>query len=121
MVEHVTCVISSEASVRIKLSGSSFMDGMIGSMRTVVGMPFSVRVSTAFSRSVGSGAFGSMSLAMSSLSVVIVMETIEGTLFRRSVSLATRLDFVIICILQSCLDRISRHFRVKPVLASWFG
>lgn len=120
-VELVTCLTPIAASVLIRLSGSSFTDGIIGSMRAVVGTFLSVRVLSAFSRCVGGGAFGSMSLAMSSLSVVMVMETVEGTLFRRSVSLMTRLDFVIICSLQSCLDRISRHSLVKPVLASRFG
>jgi hypothetical protein len=36
-------------------------------------------------------------------------------------SLVTSGDFVIIWILQSLLVRTSKHFRVKPILASKFG
>jgi hypothetical protein len=36
-------------------------------------------------------------------------------------SLVTRLDLVIIWILQLSADRISRHFRIKPVSASRHG
>jgi hypothetical protein len=36
-------------------------------------------------------------------------------------SLVTRLDFVIIWILQLLVARVSRHFRIKPVFASRSG
>lgn len=51
----------------------------------------------------------------------MVMETVEGTFFSRSVSLVMRLDLVTIWSLQFCLERMSRQLRVKPVLASKFG
>ena len=115
------CLTLVWASFLTKLSGLSFRYGIIGSMRTAVGTPFFARVSTHFRRSEGGGAYCSMSFAVLSSSVVIVRETIEGILARRSASLVTMLDFVIIWILQSCLDRISRHFRIKPVSASTVG
>jgi hypothetical protein len=75
----------------------------------------------AFKRFDSDGACGSIILAMWSLSVVIVTETMEGTLFKRSMSLATMSDFVIIWILQLLLDKTSKHWRVKRNFASRFG
>ena len=77
--------------------------------------------SIVFKRFEGGGAWGSMSFARALSSVVIVTETIDGTFVRRSMSRVTRVDFVIIWILQLLQDRISRHFRVNPVSASTFG
>ena len=90
-------------------------------MRTDVGIPFSMSILTAFRRSVGGGALGSTSFASASSSVVIVIETVEAVFLRMSTSLVTRLDLVIIWILQLHVDMISRHWRVKPVLDSRFG
>ncbi len=115
------CLMPIDERVLTRFSGLSFTKGIIGSMRADVGMPFSIRVSMVFKRSVGGGACGSMSFAMLSSSVVIVKETVEGIFLNRSMSLVTMLDFVIICILQLCLDRISRQFRIRPVLVSRFG
>ena len=75
---------------------SSFKNGIIGSMRTDVGIPFSMSVSTAFRRSDGGGALGSRSFASGSLSVAIVIETMEAVFLRMSMSLVTKLDLVII-------------------------
>ena len=80
----------------MRFSGLSFTNGIIGSMRADVGISFWIRISAAFRRSDGGGACGSISFAMLSLSVVMVKETIEGTFLNRSMSLVTRLDFVII-------------------------
>lgn len=76
-------------------SGLSFRNGIIGSMRTDVGMSFAISVSTVFKRVEGGGACGSMVFAISSLSVVMVKEIVERIFFRRSMSLVTRLDLVI--------------------------
>lgn len=120
-VEAVTCFTPMFASVLIRFSGLSFKYGIIGSMRTDVGTPFLISVSTVFKRSDVVGAWGSMLFAMLSSSVVIVKDTVEGIFFKRAMSLTIRLDFVIIWILQLCWDRISKHFRIKPVLASMLG
>ena len=95
-VEPVTCFTPIEARVLIRFSVLSFTNGIMGSMRTDVGISFSIRILTAFKRSDGGGACGSISFAMLSLSVVMVKETIEGTFLNSSMSLVTRLDFVII-------------------------
>ena len=115
------CFTPMEARVFIRFSGLSFIVGIIGSMRTAVGMAFSIRILAAFKRSVDGGAFGSISFAILSSSVVTVKDTIEGIFLRRSMSLVTRLDLVTIWILQFFVDRISRHFRIKPVSASRRG
>ena len=80
----------------MRFSWLSFTNGIMGSMRADVGISFSIRIFAAFKRSDGGGACGSISFAMLSLSVVIVKETIERVFFRRSASLATSGDFVII-------------------------
>lgn len=90
-------------------------------MRTVTGMCFNNSVSAAFKRLEGEGAFGSMVLAVSSLRVVMVNDTMEGTLDSRSASLVTRSDFVITCSLQLLSVSIRRLLRVKPSLASCCG
>lgn len=90
-------------------------------MRTDVGIPFSVSMRAAFRRSDGGGALGSMSLASASSSVVIVIETVEAVFLRMSMSLVTRVDLVIIWILQLHVDMISKHWRVRLVLDSRFG
>jgi len=94
--ELVMCLTPVEARVSMRLSGLSFTNGIIGSMRTDVGMPFSISVSTVFIRFDEDGAFGSMSSEMLSLSVVIVRVTIDGIFFKKSMSLTTMSDFVII-------------------------
>ena len=96
------CLTPVSASFVIRVSVLSFMRGIMGSIRTVVGMLFVIRVFMVFRRSDGGGACGSKSLPMLSSSVVMVKETMEGMLLKMSRSLATRLDFVIIWILQSC-------------------
>ena len=95
-MEPATCFTPNEESVLIRFSESSFKNGIMGSMRTDVGIPFSMSVSTAFRRSDGDVALGSRSLASASLSVVIVIETVEAVFLRMSMSLVTKLDFVII-------------------------
>jgi len=72
------------------------MNGITGSTRTDVGILFEIRVFTAFSLSDDKGAFGSRIFARSSLSVVMVKETVEEAFFSKSISLTTILDFVII-------------------------
>jgi hypothetical protein len=90
-------------------------------MRTDVAMPFWIRVFAVSMRLEGGGVFGSNSLAVWSLSVVMVKEAIDGIRLRRSMSLVISVDFVIIWILQFCWVKIWRHFRIKPVSASIFG
>lgn len=85
-----------EARVSTRFFGLSFTNGIMGSMRTDVGMPFLIRVSAAFNRFDGDGALGSMIFEILSLSVVIVKVTIEGVFFKRSMSLTTMFDFVTI-------------------------
>jgi hypothetical protein len=96
------------------------MNGIIGSRRTVVGISAWMSVSMAFKRFEDGGAFGSIIFAIWSLSVVTVTETMEETLFKRSMSLVTMSDFVIIWILQLLLDKTSKHWRVKRSFASRF-
>ena len=93
----------------------------MGSIRTVTGMPFAMSVSAASRRLGGEGAYGSMVLAVSLLRVVMVNDTMEGTLRSRSVSLVTRFDFVMICILQLVCVRVCRLLRVKASFASCGG
>jgi len=83
-------------------------------MRTKTGMPRFSRVLTASKRSVEDGACGSISLAKSSLSAVIVTATIAGVLPSKSVSLVTSVDLVTIWIRHLLSESIWRHFRVKP-------
>ncbi len=90
------CLTPIEARVSIRFSGLSFTNGIIGSMRTDVGMPFLIRVSAAFNRSDEEGALGSRTFEMLSSSVVIVKVTIDRIFFKRSASLTTRFDFVTI-------------------------
>lgn len=92
----MTCLTFIEARVLTRFSVLSFMKGIMGSMRADVGILFLIRILTAFKRSDGGGACGSISFAMLSLSVVMVKETIEDVFLKRSTSLTTRLDFVII-------------------------
>lgn len=120
-VEHVTCFMPIEASVLTSDSVLSFRYGIIGSILTDTRSPLPVSDWTAFSRSVGSGASGSICLASASFRDVIVMATIEEALPRRSVSLVTRFDFVTIWILQSCSARIRRQRLVRRVCASAGG
>jgi len=117
----VTCFTPMLASVSIRVAGLSFTWGIMGSMRTDAGMPLRVSASIVFRRSVEDGALGSISFAVASSSVVIVTAMVEGILLRRSVSRVTRVDLVIIWIRQSCRERISKHFRVKPASASMRG
>lgn len=120
-VELVTCLTPIAAMASMRDCGLSFRYGIIGSMRMVTGMPESRSVLAALRRLDGGGACGSMSLAVWSLSVVTVMETIEGIFNRRSMSLVTRSDFVIICNLQSCWVKTWRHCCVNCVFASRLG
>lgn len=120
-VELVTCLTPIAAIASMRDCGLSFRYGIIGSMRIVTGMPLSMSVFAALRRLDGGGACGSMSLAVSSLSVVTVMETIEGFLASRSISRVTRSDFVIICNLHSCRVKTWRHCRVNCVFASILG
>ncbi len=120
-VELVTCLTPVAAMASMRDCGLSFRYGIIGSMRMVTGMPESRSVLAALRRLDGDGACGSMSFAVWSLSVVTVMETIEGIFDRRSMSLVTRSDFVIICNLQSCWVKTWRHCRVNCVFASRLG
>jgi hypothetical protein len=90
------CLMLREASFLIRLPALSFRKGIMGSIRAEVGMPLLARVLMASRRSDGRGAFGSNTAAILSLSVVIVMETIEGIFLRRSMSLMTRFDLVTI-------------------------
>lgn len=120
-VELVTCLTPVSAMVSMRDCGLSFRYGIIGSMRMVVGILCSMSVFAALRRLDGGGACGSMSFAVSSSSVVMVMETIEGIFDRRSMSLVTRSDFVIICNLQSCWVKTWRHCRVNCVFASRLG
>jgi len=115
------CFMPIAARVLMSFSWLSFRVGMIGSMRMVVAMPFLVSVSAVCMRWVEVGACGSSCLAVASSSVVIVMETIEGTRLSRSMSRVTRVDFVIICSLQLLWARISRVLRVRRVLVSAVG
>ena len=120
-VELVTCLTPVAAMASMRDCGLSFRYGIIGSMRMVTGMPESRSVLAALRRLDGGDACGSMSLAVSSLSVVTVMETIEGILASRSMSRTTRSDFVIICNLQSCWVKTWRHCLVSCVFASRLG
>ncbi len=120
-VELVTCLTPVAAMASMRDCGLSFRYGITGSTRMVTGMPFSMSVFAALRRLDVGGACGSMSLAVLSLSVVMVMETIEGFSDRRSMSLVTMSDFVIICNLQSCWVKTWRHCRVNCVFASRFG
>ena len=120
-VEQVMCLTPEEASFSIRLSALSLTKGITGSIRAEVAMPFLIRLPMASRRSDGRGVFGSKSLAVLSSSVVIVNETMEGIFLRRSMSLTTRVDFVIIWILQLLWDRVSRHFRVRASFFSAFG
>jgi len=115
------CGMPMRASFLIRVSGLSFMSGMIGSIRTDVGIPCLMRVSAVFSRSDGGGELGSMRCAILSSSVVIVSETMEGVFLSKSMSLITSVDFVIIWIRQSALESVCRHFLVRQVVVSWFG
>ena len=87
-------------------------------MRTATAMPLFANVSTVFKRSAGVGAFGSIILAMSPLSVVIVMATVACVSLRISVSLVTIVLLVMTWIRQLLLARIFRHSRVSP---AWFS
>jgi hypothetical protein len=120
-VEAVTCLTPVSANAFTRVSGFSFTYGIIGSMRTATGMPSAISFAAAFRRSLGGGALGSRVLAVSKSSVVIVMATMEGTRLKRSVSLKTVVDLVIIWIRQFCLAKISRHRLVKPFSASMVG
>jgi hypothetical protein len=104
------------AKVAMSLLGLSLTEGMIGSIRTETGTPALIRSCAALSLCVGDGAYGSRTLAKSSLSVVIVKATVEGTLLSKSSSLATMLLLVIIWILQLLSAKISRQPRVKPAV-----
>jgi len=95
-VELVTCLTPVVAMASMRDCGLSFRYGIIGSMRMVAGMPCFMSVFAALRRLDGGDACGSMSFAVWSLSVVMVMETIEGIFDRRSMSLVTRSDLVII-------------------------
>jgi hypothetical protein len=95
-VELVTCSTPSEAISLTSRSGSSFTNGMMGSILTVTGTLFWTSSLTAFKRSEGEGTRGSIAFATSSLSVVMVKATIDGTFFNKSMSLTTRLDLVTI-------------------------
>lgn len=95
-VELVTCLTPIAAMASMRDCGLSFRYGITGSMRIVTGMPFSKSVLAALRRLDGAGACGSMIFAVSLSSVVMVMETIEGIFDRRSMSLVTRSDLVII-------------------------
>lgn len=88
------CLTRIEARVSTRFSGLSFTNGIIGSMRTDVGMPFLIRVSTVFNRFDEGGALGSIIFEILSLSVVIVKVTIDGISFKRSLSLTMMFDFV---------------------------
>src|SRR5665647_1602659 len=103
------------------LFGWSFTNGMIGSIRTETGMPALIRSCAALKRWEGEGAKGSRILARSSLSVVMVNATVDGTLTSKSSSRVTRLLLVMICILQLFSTRISRQRLVKPSVASALG
>ena len=101
--------------------GLSFTSGMIGSIRTETGMPALIKSCAALRRWNGGGANGSMIFAMLSSSVVMVNATIAGTLLSRSISLVTRLLFVMIWILHLLFAKISRHRLVKPAEPSAQG
>ena len=120
-VDAVTCLTPKLARVATSFAGSSFKNGIIGSMRTETAMPLLMSASTAFRRFSGEGAFGSIRLAISGFSVVIVMATVDGTLQSKSASRVTRSDFVRIWIRQLLRERILRLSRVKPVSASMLG
>jgi len=101
--------------------GLSFTYGIIGSILAITGISLLTSVSIASKRFKGEGALGSISLATFSSSVVIVNATVQGILANMSLSRVTRLDLVIIWILQSLLESIWRHLRVKPSSASELG
>ena len=105
----------------ISLLGSSFTMGIMGSIRTETGIPALVRSWAALMRLEDEGAYGSITFARASSSVVIVNATVAGTLLSKSSSLETMLLLVIICILQLLFERISRQRRVKPSDASAQG
>ena len=120
-VEHVKCFTPMLARAAISFCGWSFTRGMMGSIRTVTGMPFLIKSCAALRRWEGVGACGSMSFAMLSSSVVIVNATVAGIWLSKSSSLTTKLLLVMIWILQLLSARISRHRRVQPTEASALG
>jgi len=95
-VDAVICLIPIAVRVLIRVSGLSFTYGIIGSMRADTGMPSSIKILAVSMRFVGRGAFGSINLAILSSSVVIVNATVAAVRFRRSTSLVTKVDLVII-------------------------
>ncbi len=121
-VDAVMCLRPVAASFFTSFSGLSFRKGIIGSIRTVVGMRLWMSVSAASIRWDEDGAFGSISRAVASSSVVIVIETVVGTFFSRSMSLTMVVDLVTICNLQLLLvTSISRHFLVMRSCRSRLG
>ena len=115
------CLTPMQASVVMSFLGSSFTNGITGSMRTETGIPLMIKFCTALRRSVDEGACGSRILAKLSSSVVMVNATAEGTFESRSSSRVTMLLFVIIWIRQLFTASTSRHFRVHPAFASMRG
>ena len=100
---------------------ASFRLGMIGSRRRLVGTPASDSSFMAFNLFSGEGAPGSSFLLRAWLRVVTVKLATQRIFGSRSISWATRSDFVMICTRQSSREKSSRHARVNLSFASIGG